>query len=201
MNVSSKELSRSILILIAYILVFVVISAIIQYLITSFLPSYKINIKDYSSYIFILLSLAFGILIAFAFANVIYESLRIRYPESTAHAMRNVIRIVGLGAVLAGIAGGVAGGAAGVALGGFLALVIGFASQQILGQVVAGLFLLISRPFKMGDRVIILGEEGEVLDVSSLFTKIKKDDYTLVLIPNSSLISQKIYLKSQQEQK
>jgi small-conductance mechanosensitive channel len=54
--------------------------------------------------------------------------------------------------MLAAIAGGVAGGAAGVALGGFIGLVVGFASQQVLGQAVAGLFLLIARPFKIKAR-------------------------------------------------
>ncbi|HLI45759.1 MAG TPA: mechanosensitive ion channel domain-containing protein [Geobacterales bacterium] len=195
MSKSSKGLSNAIIVLVIYIIAFVIVSAILQYLIVQFLPTYKIDLSMYSSYIFILLSLAFGILIGFAFANVIYESLKQRQPESTALAVRNVIRIVAIGAVLASIAGGVAGGAAGVALGGFLALVIGFASQQVLGQVIAGLFILIARPFKIGERVVLLGDEGEVLDVGSLFVKIKKDDETIVLIPNSSIISQKIYLK------
>jgi len=46
----------------------------------------------------------------------------------------------------------IAGGAAGVALGGFIGMVIGFASQQVLGQAISGLFILISRPFKISDQ-------------------------------------------------
>lgn len=113
--------------------------------------------------------------------------------------MRNVVRIVGVGAMVAAIAGGVAGGAAGVALGGFLGIVIGFASQQVLGQAIAGLFLLIARPFKVGDGVVIAGEDGVVDDVATLFTRILKADGVTVLIPNNAIIGGKIYLKPKQQ--
>jgi len=47
-----------------------------------------------------------------------------------------------------------------VILGSFLGMVMGFASQQVLGRAIAGLFLLIARPFKVGDDVVIAGEDG-----------------------------------------
>jgi small conductance mechanosensitive channel len=48
---------------------------------------------------------------------------------------------------VAALAGAVSGGAAAAALGGFIGLVKGFATQQVLGQAVAGTFLLLARPF------------------------------------------------------
>jgi len=54
-----------------------------------------------------------------------------------------------------------------------------------------------ARPFKVGDHVNILGEDGIVEDVTSLFTKVRKQDGTVVLIPNSSVIGNKIYLMLQ----
>jgi len=66
--------------------------------------------------------------------------------------------------------------------------------QQVAGQAVAGIFLLGARPFKIGDHVNILGEDGIVEDITSLFTKIRKQDGTVVLIPSSSVIGNKIYL-------
>jgi small-conductance mechanosensitive channel len=89
----------------------------------------------------------------------------------------------------------VAGGAAGVALGGFIGLVVGFASQQVLGQAIAGLFILITRPLKIGDKVVLGGDEGIVEDVSTLFTTIVKPDGVKVLIPNNSILGAKIYMK------
>jgi small conductance mechanosensitive channel len=89
----------------------------------------------------------------------------------------------------------VAGGAAGVALGGFIGLVVGFASQQVLGQAIAGLFILITRPLKIGDKVVLGGDEGIVEDVSTLFTTIVKPDGVKVLTPNNSILGAKIYIK------
>jgi len=72
---------------------------------------------------------------------------------------------------------------------------VGFVSQQVLGQAVAGLFLLIARPFRIGDAVVVAGEDGIVEDVSTLFTTVAKADGTKALIPNNSIIGGKIYLK------
>jgi len=158
----------------------------------------------YAPYVNILLSLLFGYFIVMAFANVVYWNLRLKYDHPTAASMRSVFRLIGIGALVAAIAGGVAGGAAGVALGGFIGLVIGFASQQVLGQAVAGLFILLARPFRIKDRVNVAGEEGIVEEVSTLFTYINKSDGTTVLVPNNSIIGNKIYLlpkQAQQEKK
>jgi small conductance mechanosensitive channel len=94
-----------------------------------------------------------------------------------------------------GYSGRCGGGAAGVALGGFIGLVVGFASQQVLGQAIAGLFILITRPLKIGDKVVLGGDEGIVEDVSTLFTTIVKPDGVKVLIPNNSILGAKIYMK------
>ncbi|MEM3988504.1 MAG: mechanosensitive ion channel [Sulfolobales archaeon] len=188
---SSKAITRTVV----YVVLYVVVSAIVQYVFASLLPSFKIEIAEYSVYAQILIAVAFGYLIVTSIANVFYWLTRAKYDHPTAAAIRNVVRIVGIGALAAAIAGGVAGGVAGVALGGFLGIVIGFASQQVLGQAIAGLFLLIARPFKIGDKVVIAGEDGVVEDVATLFTVVNKADGVKVLIPNSAIIGGKIYLK------
>ena len=175
------------------IIIYIIVGAVVKALVPD-----KIY-ADYGSYINIALALFFGYMIVSAFANTMYWSMRFRYSHPQAAAIRSIMIILGIGALLAGIAGGVAGGAAGVALGGFIGLVIGFATQQVLGQAIAGLFVLMVRPVKIGDYVTVAGETGEVVDVTSLFTFIKKDDGTLVLIPNNMLIGSKIYhIKKQQ---
>jgi Small-conductance mechanosensitive channel len=212
--------------LILYIVLYVVIAAIINNLVfpilqnaVASLPSISYptspssstsasasapSIMGYAPYVNILLSLLFGYFIVMAFANVVYWNLRLKYDHPTAASMRSVFRLIGIGALVAAIAGGVAGGAAGVALGGFIGLVIGFASQQVLGQAVAGLFILLARPFRIKDHVNVVGEEGIVEEVTTLFTYISKPDGTSVLVPNNSIIGNKIYLlpkQTQQEKK
>jgi small conductance mechanosensitive channel len=153
-------------------------------------------LKDYAVYVYIIVLLVLGWMIVSAVASMFYVMLRPKYGVSTAAAVRSMVRILGLGALLAGIAGGVAGGAAGVALGGFIGLVIGFATQQVLGQAVAGMFILLARPFKIGDLVDVAGEsEVKVRDITTMFTIIERKDRTEVLIPNNILIGQKIVIR------
>jgi len=198
-KVSPKEAgikaTRAIIMTVIYIVLYIVVSAVVRYLIRDYMPTKGIDVREYEDYIQILLAIAFGYIIVSSISNVFYWMLRAKYSHATAAAVRNVVKIIGLGALVASIAGAVAGGAAGVALAGFLGLVIGFATQQVLSQAVAGLFILIARPFKIGDMVVIAGEEGVVQDVSSLFTIVKKTDNVEVLIPNNMIISGKIYIK------
>ena len=177
--------------LIIYIIIYVAVMAILQWIEINILPS----LKAYSVYINVGLTLIFGYLIIVAFADTIYHFMRIKYPHDVARAFRNVFLLIGVGALITAIAGTIGGGLAGVSVGGFLGIVIGFATQQVMGQAVAGLFLLISRPFKINDHVNLLGEEGIVEDVGILFTIVKKmDNTTTVLIPNNSILGNKIYI-------
>ncbi|MBP1357699.1 MAG: hypothetical protein JZD40_04340 [Sulfolobus sp.] len=95
---------------ILYIIVYVVVSAVVKYIFETFLPTeFKIDIVSYEPYVQILLTLAFGYLIVSGIAQVFYVSLVAKYGHPTAAAVRNIIRIIGIGALAAAIAGGVAG--------------------------------------------------------------------------------------------
>nr|WP_245534160.1 mechanosensitive ion channel domain-containing protein [Thermofilum pendens] len=182
-----------------WIVTYVVVTATVFTAVPYFFPLAKPVIDAYATYISIGLSLFFGYMIIRAFADTVYWTLRAKYPHPTAAAVRSLFTILGIGALLAGIAGGTAGGAAGVALGGFIGMVVGFASQQVLGQALAGLFTLIVRPIRIGDRVNVAGEEGVVEDISTLFTVIRKSDGSLALIPNNMVIGSKIYVLQRAE--
>ena len=198
-NEKGKGLNQALLRFILYIIIYVAAQAATSEILTSVLPDIGYQFPStYIVYVNILLALAFGYLIVSGIADLAYWSMRVRVPHSTASAVRSMIRLVGLGALLAAIAGGVAGGAAGVALGGFLGLVVGQATQGTLGQAVAGLFLLISRPFKIGEKVTLSGEDGVVDDVTILFTTIIKEDGKKVLLPNNSVVGTKIIILPQQ---
>ena len=192
----TKKVSRAIFRIAVYIVAYVAVSAIVQYLFMDLFPKYNLNLQDYLTYVQLLLAVSFGYLIVNGIAVFFYWTMRAKYDHATAAAIRNAVRIIGVGALAASIAGGTAGGAAGAALGGFIGMVIGFATQRVLGQAVAGLFVLIVRPFKIGDRVSVAGEEGVVEDVATLFTRIVKDDGTIALIPNNTVIGGKILIKN-----
>jgi small-conductance mechanosensitive channel len=148
----------------------------------------------YYIYVNVALTLLLGYLIVRAFADVIQEFLKLKYPIDVARAFRNVFLVIGVGALITTVAGEVGGGLAGVSVGGFLGIVIGFAMQQPLGQAISGLFILIARPFKINDYATILGDTGLVIEVGILFTELKKDDGSKVVIPSNLIIANKVYV-------
>jgi small conductance mechanosensitive channel len=82
-----------------------------------------------------------------------------------------------------------------IALGGALtAVVLGLAAQSTLGNVIAGMVLLSSRPFRVGERVRLQGGslgnvvEGTVGSVGLVYTTIARGNGTL-LIPNNAALS------------
>jgi small-conductance mechanosensitive channel len=154
-------------------------------------------LKDYEIYANLLVIIVFGWMIINSLASTFYLIFNGKYGESAAAAIRSLVRILGIGGLIAGIAGSVGGGAAGVALGGFIGMVIGFATQQVLGQAIAGLFIMITRPFKINDVVDVAGEsEVVVKDITSLFTVLERKDGLIVLVPSSMIIGQKIVIRN-----
>lgn len=173
---------------IATILLYLFSSAMLQY-ITSILI---VDISSYKIYIDIILGLLFGYLIVYYFSEMIYWSLRVKYDHSTSAAVRSLFRLLGIGAMLATMAGALSNPTAGVALGGFIGMIIGYASQQTLGQIMAGIFLLLSRPFLIGDKIEIGGITGYVEDVTALFVVISTDDGKLIYFPCNTVLASRI---------
>ncbi|MFN7105172.1 MAG: mechanosensitive ion channel domain-containing protein [Pyrobaculum sp.] len=192
--------------LVMWIVVAVVTLGVLNWFVNYFLPdviekapAFKSleMVKDFAPYINVIVALLVGWMVVGSFSSLLYAIVEPKYGPSTAAAVRSMVKILGLGALLTAIAGGIAGGAAGVALGGFIGLVIGFATQQVLGQAVAGMFLLLSRPFKIGDMVDIAGEAGvRVKDIGVMFTVVERSDGNTVLIPSSMIVGQKIVVRT-----
>lgn len=76
--------------------------------------------------------------------------------------------------------------------GGIVAVVIGFASQSIVGNLISGIFLLFERPIKMGDVVEVDNTLGTVRDIKIISTTILTFDGVFVRIPNEKVFTAKI---------
>jgi len=76
--------------------------------------------------------------------------------------------------------------------GGIAGIVIGFASQSIIGNLISGFFLMIERPIKIGDGVNIDGIAGTVEDVRIISTIVKTWDGLYVRIPNEKVFTTSI---------
>ncbi len=78
----------------------------------------------------------------------------------------------------------VSGFIAGLGVAGF---VVGFAVKDVLSNLAAGIFILIKRPFIVGERVNIVGIVGEVTEVNLSCCLVFSDDEETVTIPNSKI--------------
>ena len=84
------------------------------------------------------------------------------------------------------IAGGI------LASSAVIGLVIGFASQRTIGNVVAGLLIALTQPVRLGDEVEIAGVEGTVEEIGLTYTFIRTDTNARLVIPNEKLASDTI---------
>ncbi len=73
------------------------------------------------------------------------------------------------------------------ALVGGASFIIAFAMQDTLGNLAAGLMIMINRPFDEGDYVTIGGKGGTVRKVSVVSTTITTPDNQVIIIPNSTV--------------
>jgi small-conductance mechanosensitive channel len=80
---------------------------------------------------------------------------------------------------------------------GFLGIVVGLAARQTLGSLIAGLVLMFSRPFTIGDWVEIGDQEGIVTDITIVNTRLENFDGEFVVIPNDMVGNQPITNRSQ----
>jgi len=76
--------------------------------------------------------------------------------------------------------------------GGVAGIVLGFASQNIVGNLVSGVFLMAERPIKIGDQVQINDVSGYVTDIRIISTLIRTYDGLLVRIPNQQVFTTNI---------
>lgn len=76
--------------------------------------------------------------------------------------------------------------------GGIFAIIIGFASQSIVSNLIAGIFLTIERPIKIGDRVEIEGISGNVEEIRIMSTTLKTFDGVYIRMPNDKVFTSNI---------
>jgi small-conductance mechanosensitive channel len=73
-----------------------------------------------------------------------------------------------------------------------LALVIGFASQRVIGNAVAGIMIAFTQPLRLGDEVEVEDARGVVEEIGLNYTWLRTSDDNQIAVPNEKLASQTI---------
>lgn len=77
---------------------------------------------------------------------------------------------------------------------GILAMAVGLASQEALGNIVSGIFIVFAKPFRLGDFIQVDGGSiaGTVTEITLRHTLIRSPDNRMIIIPNSKINSSTI---------
>jgi small conductance mechanosensitive channel len=151
------------------------------------------NVLDYGARTFwALVVAAVALLIARAVRAVTMRAL------ARNRAQANVTILLGNPAQLTVIAIGVllilaiyTQGAFGWILASFsvVGVVIGLSLQDILKNFVAGIWVLVERPFRIGDSIEVTGYSGTVEEISFRTTQLRTDDGREVIVPNGTFMT------------
>jgi small-conductance mechanosensitive channel len=82
------------------------------------------------------------------------------------------------------------------AFGAAVGVGIGFGLQDIVKNFVAGLILLVERPFQVGDRIEIDDATAEVVEVRARATVLRTNDDVHMIVPNSKFVTDTIVNRS-----
>lgn len=103
-----------------------------------------------------------------------------RVAQVLVFALFAIMAMQNLGVELLPLVAGLGVAGAGIAL----------ALQGVLGNIVAGLTIIFTQPFHVGDYISIGDEEGEVLDISLFSTTLGHTDRSRVVIPSRKIVGE-----------
>ena len=84
---------------------------------------------------------------------------------------------------------------------GLSSVAIGFAFRDILQNFFAGILLLLTEPFRIGDQIIVNGFEGTVEEIQTRATYLQTYDGRRVVIPNSNLFTNSVTVNTANEKR
>jgi small conductance mechanosensitive channel len=126
--------------------------------------------------------------------------LSISYSEQTAKSIRSLVRIAGAIIVIAVVISYLSQDSViAASISTISGLVIGFAASNLIGNVIAGIYLAITRPFRIGDRIKVFNGDGRVSDIGLLYTRLLLDNGDEMLASNSSMVTTNIILRKKEK--
>ena len=76
---------------------------------------------------------------------------------------------------------------------GLIGFALAFGMQETIANIVGGIVLAIEKPFKIGDRIRVEDDWGDVIDIGMRSTKIRTTKNEIVVIPNSLMVTREVW--------
>ncbi len=202
--------------LLAELLALVIVVAAVAYALTAF----RLVPAGYTQAFYGLVAIVSGIAITTVLSKAVQDGMSRSAGVHNAASLSFIIKVVGYAlTMLVFLSYFRIGLGAALAAGGFSGLVLGLASQNVLSNVFGGIMLLVTRPFRVNDRItvstwqyglnapayppkfwsndfIIPGYTGVVKDITLIYTHIVTDDNVPLRIPNSVLVQAAVFVQS-----
>ena len=180
-----RSLFKTIIIVIIAIAVVVATSSLIEQLLD----------HRYGPYLRIGVVAVIGYFVINSLANIFYK-LSYDALKNNAEIIRILIRIIGAIVVISVIISYLSQDPLiATSIGTITAIVIGFASQNVLGNLISGLYLAITRPFRIGEKVTVFGNTGIIYDIGLLYSRLRTDEGDVILAPNTSMVTTTIIIR------
>ena len=182
-----------------------------KYIIPIF-PSYQ----SYQNYINAIVALALGWKLVDIISNHVYKTTKKVIDEPTAQLAKSLTKIAGFIILLTVIVTTFnISTAASLTLGSFTGLVVGMATQSVLKNVAAGIFIIFTQKIKPGEKITIIKDireenyeeyqnenltkrwhkiskaiiaSGVVKDITIMYTVLETDDGDTIMIPSATLL-------------
>jgi small conductance mechanosensitive channel len=164
----------------------------------------------YPDPIYLIILLVGGVLGIRVLTSLVFRLAQPTIGITRGRGVRNFIIIIGALLIIVaafGIFGFLPSLTSTLLAGGFIAIVLGLAAQQVLGNIFGGISLLFTKPFEIGDRITmvissygLLGPTypheslypvytGTVADVGIFYTTLLLDEGVPTVVPNSQMIN------------
>lgn len=148
-----------------------------------------------TSFIFAGIFMAVGVIVARIIRSIFNKRFA---PSMTEHSAKNTSKFLYYGIIIITLLGIVTSQGVDISglmvAGGIFGVVIGFATQSVVSNLISGFFLMIEKPAKIGDFVEIqgMGVTGTIVDMTTFSTRIRIADGTIVRIPNDKVFTSNI---------
>jgi small-conductance mechanosensitive channel len=140
-----------------------------------------------------------AVVVGYIFYRVVAREIRSlaeqgRLEEHIAYTLTRIVQWISALAVLSAILAHF--GVTVAMISGLLTLlggtIVGFAAVNTIGNAIAGLIVMTSRPFRVGDRIFFNGQFADVEAIELIYTKMLTLDNVLVSVPNQELLKDEI---------